>query len=82
MGRINAGRVILGGLLAGLIINIGEFILHELVLKAQEEAAMAALNLPPPGGSAIAWFVAGGFLAGIRTNFNLGYPTIMTPKHW
>lgn len=65
MGRINAGRVILGGLLAGLIINIGEFILNEMVLKAQWESAMQALNLAPAGGSAIAVFVVGGFISGL-----------------
>ena len=67
MGRINAGRVILGGLLAGLVINLGEFILNQLVLKTQWEAVMNALHLPPPGGGAIAWFVVSGFLGGILT---------------
>ena len=65
MGRINLGRVVLGGLLAGLIINIGEFLLNEIVLKAQWEEAMRALNLAPAGGSAIAVFVIGGFVSGL-----------------
>ena len=32
MNRINMGRVLIGGLLAGLIINIGEFILNGILL--------------------------------------------------
>ena len=32
MGKINMTRVILGGLLAGLVINIGEFILNDTIL--------------------------------------------------
>ena len=49
MARINVKGVVIGGLLAGLIINIGETILNIPVLGAQLEAAMKALNLPPVG---------------------------------
>ena len=31
MGRINVGRVVLGGLLAGLVINISESLLNGVV---------------------------------------------------
>ena len=37
MGNLNFGRVILGGLVAGLVINIGEFLLNEVVFKQQME---------------------------------------------
>ena len=47
MSRINLGRVAIGGLLAGLIINFGEFILNGVLLEEQMTAAMAALNKPP-----------------------------------
>jgi hypothetical protein len=33
MGQINMGRVIGGGLLAGLVMNISQFVLHAIVLK-------------------------------------------------
>ncbi len=33
MGQINTGRMILGGLLAGLIMNCSEFVLHAIVLR-------------------------------------------------
>ena len=44
MGKINMGRVIGGGLLAGLVMNISEFVLHAIVLRADGEAVMADLN--------------------------------------
>lgn len=64
MGRINWGRVILGGLLAGVIINAVEFCVNGLVLGRDWEAAMKALGrtMAP---SAVAVFVIWGFLAGI-----------------
>ena len=61
MGRINLGRVVVGGLLAGLIINVGEFILNGLLLGQQMNDAMAALNKPPIAGSMVMWFVLFGF---------------------
>jgi hypothetical protein len=57
MGRINMSRVLIGGLLAGLIMNIGESILNGMVLAEEWVSAMAALNRPPIAGATIAWFV-------------------------
>ena len=67
MRKINIGRVLLGGLLAGLIVNIGETILNVAVAGQAMEAALAARNLPPVGGSAIGGFVFITFLVGILT---------------
>jgi pimeloyl-ACP methyl ester carboxylesterase len=61
MGRINLGRVLVGGLLAGLVINIGEFILNGILIAEQMNAAMAALNKPAIAPGMIAWFVLFGF---------------------
>jgi pimeloyl-ACP methyl ester carboxylesterase len=61
MGKINLGRVLMGGLLAGLIINIGEFILNGVLLAEEMNATMAALNKPPISPEMIVWFVAFGF---------------------
>ncbi len=61
MSRINLGRVALGGLLAGLIINIGEYVLNGILIFEQMNAAMAALNKPPIADSMIMWFVLFGF---------------------
>ncbi|MFQ5778566.1 MAG: hypothetical protein ACE5IP_11235 [Terriglobia bacterium] len=67
MGKINLGRVILGGLLAGVVINISEFILNAVVLMRDMEEALKALNLSPVGGGAIGIFVVQGFVMGIVT---------------
>src|SRR5262245_38070910 len=65
MGRINLGRVVLGGLLAGLVLNIGESLLNAVVLASDMEAVTTARNVPQVGGSAIAGFVLMCFALGI-----------------
>ena len=68
MSGINTGRVILGGLLAGLVLNVGEFILNLFVIGEERSTELySAMNLDPPGGSAIAIFVVFGFVIGITT---------------
>ena len=64
MGRINWTRVILGGLVAGVIINIFEFVLNGVVLAKDMEAAIRALGRQMGGGQ-LAMFVVWGFLVGI-----------------
>ncbi len=66
MGKINWARVLLGGLLAGLVINVFEFIENGLVLGHEWEAAMKALGHTFPA-SAIGVFVIWGFLGGITS---------------
>ena len=65
MASINTRGVVLGGVVAGFVINVSEYILNEPVLGAQFAAAMTAHNLPPIGGGAIAWFLIYGFVLGI-----------------
>jgi len=65
MGRINVGRVVVSGLLAGLVINVSEFVLNTFVIAKDMEAAMKAMNLPPMNGGVIACFVVLAFLLGI-----------------
>jgi hypothetical protein len=65
MGKINMGRVIVGGLLAGLVINLGEFVLNGFILEKDWEAAMRSLGKEPIGMQAVAVFLALGFLLGI-----------------
>jgi hypothetical protein len=47
MGRINWGRVFLGGLLTGVVINVGEFLFHAVLFKDQVEEMMRALGKDP-----------------------------------
>ena len=51
---MNIGRILLGGLVAGVVINIGEFLLNEKVLAAQMKEMMAAHNMKQPAGNFIA----------------------------
>ena len=66
-GRINASRVILGGLVAGLLINISETVVKTVVLAADVTTRMAQMNLSPPGASAIVVLMLRGFAGGIAT---------------
>jgi hypothetical protein len=49
MNRLNFGRVLLGGLLAGIILNLGEFVLNGIILAPHIEADMKRMNITPPG---------------------------------
>ena len=57
MGKINLGRVIAGGLLAGLIINIGEIILNVGIIGKDWDEALKALNRPPMGNESATFFI-------------------------
>jgi hypothetical protein len=65
MGKINMGRVIIGGLAAGVVLNISETILNTVVLGADLATQLAKFGLPAVGGSAIGVFVTLCFLLGI-----------------
>ena len=66
MGKINIARVVLGGLLAGLVMNIGEYILNTYVVTLEDQAKMLAkLNLPPIGTPQIVRFIVLTFILGI-----------------
>jgi hypothetical protein len=67
MGRINVVRVVLGGLLAGLVINVSESILNLFVVADSMELAMREHNMVPPGGSTIPIYMVVGFLLGVVT---------------
>ena len=84
MGKINVARVILGGLLAGLIINISETVLNLYVIADQSAALMQRLGLPEVGMHQIGIFVAMTFVlgiimiflyAGLRPRFGAGAKT-------
>ena len=76
MNTINFGRVVLGGLLAGLVLNIGEFLLNDRVLGSQMKDFMTRHNFAEPPGSFIALAVGLTFVMGIV--LVLGYACIRT----
>jgi hypothetical protein len=64
MGKINFARVFLGGLLAGLILNIFEYVLNGVVFASQWDAYMKVLGRQMRPG-AIPFFIVSTFVAGI-----------------
>ena len=65
MGKINLQKVVIGGLIAGAVLNVIDFVVFNMILKSQMTAMMAALGKAPPQGGQIAWFVILDFVAGI-----------------
>jgi hypothetical protein len=65
MGKIDTGRVILGGIVAGIIIDIFEYVLNGIVLSAQWVAVSSAHNLPMMGTNEIVVFNILGLVTGI-----------------
>ena len=89
MGRINWGKVFLGGLLAGVVINIGEYLFHAVLFKDQVAEMMRAMGKDPAsvmtGNAIVIWNILG-FLTGIgavwgyaaiRPRFGAGAKTAM-----
>jgi hypothetical protein len=68
MGKINFGWAVLGGLLAGVILNIGEYLLNDILLGKQNSDALAKLNRSMPAGAEdIAFYIILFFALGVFT---------------
>jgi hypothetical protein len=71
MGKINVGKVIVGGLVAGLVYNVLDFAM-QMLMAAEFEANTTRLGLDPAAAqapAAIATWVAIDFLVGILVVF-------------
>jgi hypothetical protein len=53
MQKINMARVVAGGLLAGVIISIGEYVLNMVLLRASWEKELNALRRAPTGNDSL-----------------------------
>lgn len=73
---MNYGRILLGGLLAGLVLNIGEFLLNDFVMGNQMKDFMARHNFADPGPNFMVAAVGLTFVMGIA--IVLGYAMIRT----
>jgi len=62
---MNIGRILLGGVIAGLVINVVEWVVHGLLLKERWEQAMKELGRGAFGVRAIILFWIVGFAYGI-----------------
>lgn len=49
MNKINFRRVLLGGFVAGIMINAGEVLLNGVILREHIEADMQRMHITPPG---------------------------------
>ena len=58
-------KVLIGGLIAGVVLNVIDTVLYGVVLKAQMAAAMQALGRPAMTNAQIPWFVFLDFVAGV-----------------
>lgn len=74
MSNINFGRVILGGLVAGVVLNIGEFVLNTKVLGEQMKSFNVQHNFPDPSTNFIIVATVLTFVLGIV--IVLGYASI------
>jgi len=68
MGKINTGRVLIGGLLAGVVANALDFVSYSILMADDMQQMVQRLSLNPAvvdgTGAAVAWIVVD-FLLGI-----------------
>ena len=65
MGRISLLRVVLGGLVAGVVINVFEFVLNGYFLANDWRDLMESLHLPQLGMDESISLIVLGFVTGI-----------------
>jgi hypothetical protein len=70
MSGINFGRVVAGGLVAGLVANVFDFVITSYLLASDLEATIARLNLNAAAMDASVWvFVVVDFIWGLLLVF-------------
>jgi hypothetical protein len=62
---MNFGRAILGGLVAGVVLNIGEWLLNGVIFAKQMSDYMTEHKFPQPTGSSIGVAMAMTFVLGV-----------------
>ena len=65
MKKVNLARVILGGILAGTIINVSEWVLHDVVMREEFRSHLGSLGRTNPEDIAtIIWWNVWGYILG------------------
>lgn len=86
MGGINVNKLIVGGLVAGLVINCCQTVVHLILLAEQSAALTEGMGLPEPTGGQIGMYWALSFVIGlvmifvyaaIRPRFGAGMNTAL-----
>jgi hypothetical protein len=81
--RINWKRIAAGGLAAGLIINLSEFIMSGVLLREDWERALLALNLPVVSSLGGIMALQGwGLLMGLSAVFFYAHLIDRYPNRW
>jgi hypothetical protein len=84
MGKINVARLILGGIVAGIVGNLLDYPVDGVILAPMWNGQLATWGRPPFSGSQIAWIEFFGLIiglvaiwiyAGIRPRFGPGVKT-------
>ena len=65
MPNLNYKRILLGGLIAGLVLNMTETFFNLVLFGKEMEATFKAMNLPPLGAGAMVFFTLWGFIQGL-----------------
>ena len=73
---MNYARILLGGLLAGLVLNVGEFLLNDFVMGNQMKDFMTRHNFAEPGPNFMVAAIGLTFVMGVA--IVLGYAMIRT----
>jgi len=86
MGKINIGRLLLGGIVAGIVADVLGYLVDGLWLAQSWNDGMLALGRSGIGGTQIVWYDVLGLLggiaaiwvyAGIRPRFGAGWKTAL-----
>ncbi len=65
MGRINFARVLLGGFVTGVILNVGEWVLNGIILRDEMQDFFRKCGFPQPGTNFLIIAVVITFVLGI-----------------
>ena len=65
MKKVNLGRIIVGGILAGTIINVSEWVLHDVVMREEFRSHLGSLGRTNPEDVAtVIWWNVWGYILG------------------
>jgi len=63
--KVNLARIILGGIIAGTIINISEWVLHDVVMREEFRSHLGSLGRTNPEDVAtVVWWNVWGYILG------------------
>jgi hypothetical protein len=69
MGAINSGKLLVSGIIAGLVINLGQTVVHLFLLAEQSAALSQSMGQGEPTGTQIGMYWVLGFAIGMAMMF-------------